>query len=108
MDLSRIGQFFELLERELDGHPDLHADLMAVAQFEPQILLPWLSLLDMAEQKLGDLQSVAQWLSCPHLELNGAPPVYWVGRPEGTEMVRELLEKYPLPPWQQHGFSEHP
>lgn len=40
MDLTRIGHFFELLERELAGQPDLHADLLAVAQFEPQALLP--------------------------------------------------------------------
>ena len=106
MDLTRIGHFFELLERELAGQPDLHADLLAVAQFEPQILLPWLSVLDMAEEKLGNLELVAQWLSCTHAELNGAPPVYWVGRTDGTEMVRELLEKYPLPPWRQRPFTD--
>ncbi|MBM9887232.1 MULTISPECIES: antitoxin Xre/MbcA/ParS toxin-binding domain-containing protein [Deefgea] len=107
MDLTRIGQFFELLERELAGQPDLHADLLAVVQFEPQVLLPWLGVLNMAEQKLGSLELVAKWLSCPHAELNGSPPAYWVGRPEGTEMVRELLEKYPLPPWRQRGFTEN-
>lgn len=105
MDFTRVGYFFELLERELAGQPDLHADLLAVAHFEPQVLLPWLGVLDMAEHKLGSLELVAKWLSCPHLELNGAPPAYLVGRADGTEMVRELLEKYPLPPWRQHPFT---
>lgn len=101
MDLTRVGYFLELIERELAGQPDLRADLMAIVLYEPQVLLPWLSVLDMAEQKLGSLELVAQWLSCPHMELNGGAPAFWIGRPEGVEMVRELLDKYPLPPWRQ-------
>lgn len=59
----------------------------------------------MAEQKLGSLELVAKWLSCPHVELNGAPPAALVGVDEGTVMVRELLENYPLPPWRQRNIE---
>lgn len=101
MDLKRIGLFLDLLERELADQPDLHADLLAVVQFEPQSLLPWLGVLDMAEQKLGSLELAAQWLSCPHVELNGAPPASLVGAPDGIAMVCEMLAQYPLPPWRE-------
>ena len=102
MNLTRVGIFLELLERELAGHPDLHADLLAVIHYEPQILLPWLSVLDEAEAKLGDLQTVVQWITCPHVDLAGAPPASLVGETNGVERVRELLARYdPLPPLRQ-------
>ncbi|WP_288842389.1 antitoxin Xre/MbcA/ParS toxin-binding domain-containing protein [uncultured Deefgea sp.] len=100
MDLTRIGIFFELLERELAGQPDLHADLMAVVQFEPQLLMPWLAVIDMAETKLGDLDTVVKWITCPHLELNGVSPASLVGSSDGVARVSQLLTQYaPLPPW---------
>ena len=101
MDLLRVGHFLELLESELAGQPDLLADLKAVLQFEPQALLPWLGILDLAEQRLGDLPTVVQWLTCPHIALNGAAPAALVGEPDAIEIVRCLLQEYPLPPWRE-------
>ncbi|WP_027469030.1 antitoxin Xre/MbcA/ParS toxin-binding domain-containing protein [Deefgea rivuli] len=105
MDLTRVKQFLDLLERELASQPDLLADLMAVVQFEPQVLLPWLSVLDMAEQKLGDLPTVVQWLTCPHIALNGVSPASLVGESDAIEIVRCLLQEYPLPPWRETQLS---
>ncbi|WP_348945640.1 hypothetical protein ABHF33_03340 [Chitinibacter sp. FCG-7] len=100
--MNRIPEFLALLESELVDQPDLYADLRAVMQFEPYSLLPWLPLLDAAVHKLGDLPTVVKWLTCPHIELNGAAPASLVGSDNGVARARALLEKYePLPPWRK-------
>ncbi|QLG86991.1 DUF2384 domain-containing protein [Chitinibacter bivalviorum] len=99
--MLRIPLFLELLEQELLDQPDQYADLKAVMQFEPHSLMAWLPLLDLAEKKLGNLETVVQWLTCPHPELNGQPPTILVGTVGGVERARSLIEQYQPPPWRQ-------
>ncbi|WP_410497742.1 antitoxin Xre/MbcA/ParS toxin-binding domain-containing protein [Chitinibacter sp. S2-10] len=99
--MLRIPKFLALLENELIDDPDLHADLSAVLKFEPQSLIGWISLMDFAEHKLGDLETLAKWITCPHPDLDGRAPATLVGTPNGIERARQLLEQYPLPPWRQ-------
>ncbi|WP_373974801.1 MbcA/ParS/Xre antitoxin family protein [Chitinibacter sp. SCUT-21] len=97
--MQRISNFLILLEKALAEQPDLYADLKAVMQFEPTSLLAWLPLLDLAEQKFGDLETVVQWLTCPHAELNGQAPAILVGSQDGIERAKTLLAMYEAPPW---------
>ena len=106
MELRRIEEFLALLEHELAHNPDLYADMRAVMQFEPYDFLPWLPLLDIAIEKLGDLPTVVKWLTCPHHDLHGAAPATLVGTENGVELARQLLLQYePLPPWRQAGAA---
>jgi hypothetical protein len=99
--MHRIPQFLALLEQELIEQPDLYADMKAVMQFEPHALMAWLPLLEYAENKLGDLETVVQWLTCPHADLNGQPPAILVGTPDGVERAKALITLYQPPPWRQ-------
>jgi hypothetical protein len=91
MGLLRAVELLALVEHELALHADLYADLMAVLQFEPQTLWPWMKVLDQAEAKLGDLPSVARWLVAPHDALNGAPPATLIGVDDGIVRAQALL-----------------